>query len=453
MTRLTTRPLARRALLRATSAIAVNAAGAALLGACARNDSGPSTVAQAGPATATVLSFNNPLFQEAKDDIVRALAKADPDLKTDIIVFPGQIAEFRLKMLAIYAGGDVPDAQWIHPSITSLGASKKLTRPLDDLARRDKLAPLGEFYQGVLDYFRWKGQAHGLPWYSPGYAFAYNKQLFGKLGVTPPDQLEKDGKWNWDSFVSTLRSLTTGAPGSPDRTIGFHTYNMNLDWICSTVWRNGGEIFSKDLKKFLLNEPAGVDAIQGVTDLHLKYNAINYGPNTKDFSDGFNSGRIGLRQANKEQTAPARKDLSVATFPLGMAPVNKGKAGRINRMGPLAFGVAQNAPHGDSGWRWVRFMSGPEAAAVLMDKQSTLPVRPKFAQLPEYARSMQPYENRDVWLESQATARAIDQPGNYQEIADLWDKTWQDILAQKGTVKSLLDDLTRQVNAMLAQEQ
>jgi ABC-type glycerol-3-phosphate transport system substrate-binding protein len=137
-------PLARRTVLRSAAVVGASAAGVALLGACARNAGGPSTVAQAGPATATVLSFNNPLFQEAKDDIVRALAKADPDLKTDIIVFPGQIGEFRTKMLAIYAGGDVPDAQWIHPSITSLGASKKLTRSLDDLAKRDKLAPLGE---------------------------------------------------------------------------------------------------------------------------------------------------------------------------------------------------------------------------------------------------------------------------------------------------------------------
>jgi multiple sugar transport system substrate-binding protein len=438
--------LSRRHLLR-------TAAAAPLLAACGlgRNrESNPALTS--GPAQATVLSFNNPLFQEAKDDLVVALGKADPDLKTDIIVFPGQIGEFRVKMLAIYAGGDVPDAQWIHPSITSLGAAKQLTRPLDDLARKDKAAPLAEFYQGVLDFFRWRGQAFGLPWYSPGYAFIYNKQLFDRLGVTPPDKLEKDGKWNWDGFAATLRSLTTGAPGSTDRTIGFFTYNMNLDWACGTIWRNGGEVFSKDVKKCLLNEPPAVEAIQNVADLFLKYQAIHYAANQKDFPDGFNSGRIGLRQANKEQTAPARKDLAAATFPLGMAPVYKGKAGRINRMGPLAFGVARNAPHGDSGWRWVRFMSGPEAAAILMQRQSTLPIRPRFGQLPEYAQSMQPYESRDVWLESMATARAIDQPGNYQEIADLWDKTWLDILAQKGTTKELLDDLMRQVNALLAQE-
>jgi hypothetical protein len=57
-----------------------------------------------------------------------------------------------------------------------------------------------------------------------------------------------------------------------------------------------------------------------------------------------------------------------------------------------------------------------------------------------------------VWLESQATARALQQPANYDNIATLWSETWQAILAQQGPTKSLLDDLVRQVNAILPQE-
>ena len=65
---------------------------------------------------------------------------------------------------------------------------------------------------------------------------------------------------------------------------------------------------------------------------------------------------------------------------------------------------------------------------------------------------MLPWEDKDVWLESQATARALTQPASYNDIASLWLTAWNDILAQKGTVKSILDDLVRQANAMLAQE-
>jgi len=51
-----------------------------------------------------------------------------------------------------------------------------------------------------------------------------------------------------------------------------------------------------------------------------------------------------------------------------------------------------------------------------------------------------------------ATARALPQPVNYLEIANLWMQTWQDILAQKGQVKALLDDLVRRANVILTQE-
>lgn len=226
---------------------------------------------------------------------------------------------------------------------------------------------------------------------------------------------------------------------------------MNLDWACGWIWRNGGDVFSKDLKTCVLNQPAAVDAVQNVADLYLKYQVVNYKPFAADFQDGFKSGRIGMRQANKETVAPDRHDLADVTFPLGMAPVYKGKAGRINRMGPLGFGVAKGGPNGDSGWRWVRFMGGPRASAILMADKSTLPVQPQYAKLPEFAQSMEPWENKDVWLDSQATARALAQPAAYNDIATLWLDTWNSILAQKGPVKSLLDDLVRQVNSLLAQ--
>jgi ABC-type glycerol-3-phosphate transport system substrate-binding protein len=406
-----------------------------------------------GPATVKVLSFNNPLFQQPKDALLGALAQSDSGLKPDVIVFPGQIGEFRLKAVATYAGGDIPDAQWIHPSITSLLGSRKLVRPLEELSRRDAQTRIGDFYPGIVEYFRWNGATYGLPWYSPGFAYVYNKTLFERLGVTLPDRLEQQRNWTWETFVTTLRSLTRGPAGSPDRTIGMHAESTNLDWICAWIWRHGGDVFNKDSTKCVLNEPAAVEAIQNIADLYLRHQVINYGPHTQDFPEGFLSGRVGLRQANKEATAPDRNDIARASFALGLAPASRGKAGRPTRIGTLAFGAAQNGPNGDAGWRWVRFMGGPQAAEILMDRRATLPVRPAFAKLPAFDRSMADWENRDVWLDSQASARALQQPASYDEIATLWTATWRDILDQKGNTKALLDDLVSRANALLAQEQ
>jgi hypothetical protein len=178
--------------------------------------------------------------------------------------------------------------------------------------------------------------------------------------------------------------------------------------------------------------------------------SMEYSANAKQFPNAFLGGQIGLRQMDKEQVAPARHDLSTAAFALGMAPIYSGPAGRINRMGPLAFGIPREAKNADAGWRWTRFMGGPDAATVLMLAQSTLPVRPDFAKLPAFATSMQPWENGAMWLDSMAHGRALVQPANYAQVATLWTQTWTDILARKAVVQTLLDDFVRQANAALA---
>jgi multiple sugar transport system substrate-binding protein len=262
--------------------------------------------------------------------------------------------------------------------------------------------------------------------------------------------LERDGKWTWDNLVATLRGLTRGAAGAPDRTIGFLPAGADLDYACAWVWSTGGEVFSKDLRRCLLNEPAAVEAIQGRADLYLKHQVVDYGPHTSDFPNGFYSGRVGLWLRGKGSSPDVTKQ---AQFGLGVVPLSKGKAGRISSSGPLGFGVPKGAPHGpDAGWRWVRFMAGPQAAAILMQRKTVLPVRPRFAQLPEYDQSMESWEDKASWSEASATARALQQPVRYQDIARLWLQTWQGILDQKGAVKSLTDDLVRQVNPLLAEE-
>ena len=58
---------------------------------------------------------------------------------------------------------------------------------------------------------------------------------------------------------------------------------------------------------------------------------------------------------------------------------------------------------------------------------------------------MLPWENKDVWLESQATARALTQPASYNDIASMWTTTWSDILAQKGTSLEQFRNIERRV--------
>jgi multiple sugar transport system substrate-binding protein len=425
-------------------------AGSLTLAACGLPGAGSQqqSTAYAGAATGKILIFNNS-FVRVQEELTAVLGETDPQFKPEYVLFPGGINDFRPKMVAMYAGGDIPDAQAMHPAISSLVGTKKLLKPLEEFGRRDASSPLKAFYPGLLDPFRWRDGTYALPWNSGGNALIYNKTLLDRLGIATPDTLDKAGRWNWDAFVTTLRGATRGTQGSPDRTIGLQPINTSLPWICAWIWQNGGDVFSKDGTKCVVNEPAAVDALQWYADLYTRYQAVNFGaPTTQDFPNGFDSGRVAIRQADKQ----AGPELAKANFALGMAPLPKGKAGRFNPSNPVGFGVANGGPNGDAGWRWVRFMGGPQAAAVVMKAGGTLPIRPAFAQLPDFTRTMAPWENKDVWLESQTTSRAFAQPATFNEINTLWTDTWRNILDQKGSVKALLDDFVRQANAMIAQD-
>src|SRR4051794_11599693 len=83
----------RRGLLRASGG-ALAVAGLGTAAACAGPGgagAGEKPGATKGPAVAKVLLMNNPVFTAVQADLVSAQTEADPGLRLDMSVFPGQI--------------------------------------------------------------------------------------------------------------------------------------------------------------------------------------------------------------------------------------------------------------------------------------------------------------------------------------------------------------------------
>jgi hypothetical protein len=99
---------------------------------------------------------------------------------------------------------------------------------------------------------------------------------------------------------------------------------------------------------------------------------------------------------------------------------NRGKGGRVNRMGPLAVAAAQAGQHGGPGWSWVRSMAGPQASAILMRRKSTPPGRPSSRSCRRTASRPSPGRTRRRGPTPKARAPALAQPASYDDIATLW---------------------------------
>lgn len=105
----------------------------------------------------------------------------------------------------------------------------------------------------------------------------YNKKMFDKAGVPyPPSNTAQ--AWTWDQFVETAKLLTLDANGNNAKSSSFDSKNIvqygcmveNFTWQLE-VWclSNGSGFYKKDGSGVTINDPAAVEAIQKVADLHL----------------------------------------------------------------------------------------------------------------------------------------------------------------------------------------
>jgi multiple sugar transport system substrate-binding protein len=164
-------------------------------------------------------------------------------------------------------------------------------------------------------------------------AVYFNRALFQKQGLKTPDQYEKDGAWTFDTYLDVSRKLTTGTGDS--KVYGGFWPNNTLDIQAGFLWSFGGDMWDKTLQNMLLDSKESLDAIQFQADLTAKY-GVSPTADERKLLPGGNGGTLAAERAPTEiLMTTALGMLTNPTFPKGMAPMPKGRAGRVVRGAPL----------------------------------------------------------------------------------------------------------------------
>lgn len=130
-------------------------------------------------------------------------------------------------------------------------------REIDSLIARDKV-DLKQWFPEMIDIMRIDGKLHGLPFKGQilGGGFFFNLSLFEKRGLQPPTD-----SWTLDDLVNAARLLTersgsdTVQWGYAVQTWGGENFNAHL-----RHW--GGDTYSKDGKKAMVDSPQVLEALQ-----------------------------------------------------------------------------------------------------------------------------------------------------------------------------------------------
>lgn len=200
--------------------------------------------------------------------IVEEFNARHPDIELEMLYQPD---DFRGKLKTMVAAGNAPDIFRMDDDELAFYALDGAIMPLDkwiarDLNQKEYVWPM---FEATYLYGHYYAVVAGVR----ASAVHYNPDLFDQAGVAHPPAEYPSNNWTWDIFVNTAKKLTrdTNGDGKID-VFGFCGVRSG-DWWPTMVWNNGGEIFDYKTQRFLMAEPAAVDAIQYWADLIHRHHA------------------------------------------------------------------------------------------------------------------------------------------------------------------------------------
>jgi len=262
----------------------VAAGGAVLAAACGAQpaaEPGPTT---AGPYPYKIVSGSNFAAGE-RLDWAKQTAEEFTRLNGPRVTAEHVIIATNDALFAAMAAGTGPDITRTSGSWFSDHADKGNLVDVSGFVRRDKI-DMNRWYQQEEMLFR-KGKQYAMPYWQAHSVYLYNKTLFTKHGVKPPD----NDAWTWASMLEAAQKLT-----KPNESYGVQMGNgFEFAWL--NFLRSAGEDYvNKERTKTTLNTPGSIEVFQWLTDLYQRHKVHpSVGDTSLGAGDWWLQGKIGMR--------------------------------------------------------------------------------------------------------------------------------------------------------------
>lgn len=314
---------------------------------------------------------------------VREFERRNPDLRIRILSM-GAGEMNPQKLMTAIVGGTPPDVIRQDRFTISDWASRGAFRPLDDLLAQDKdpHAPRKEnYYPAAWSEASYAGKVYGIPIGSDDRVLYYNRKVFREhaaqlraAGLDP----ERPPR-TWSEVLSYSKVLTTRDKDGRLDKVGFLP-NYGNSWLYIYSFMNNGAFLSADGRKCTLASPENTEALQFMVDGYKllggydeaeKFRATTAGGE----NDPFITGRIAMKIDGDwiiKDLARFGPTLDFATAPPPVPDDRYYRRGRfkgekdqfVTWIGGFSLAIPQGARNLDGAWRYLKFMSSPEAYAI-----------------------------------------------------------------------------------------
>jgi ABC-type glycerol-3-phosphate transport system substrate-binding protein len=372
------------------------------------------------------------------------------EVKAETEKGPETTAEYGARLLTLAAAGSLPDVMYTHPNFFSSVSSLNLLADVDKLASRSKFDLKG-IQAELLDSNRWNGTVYSLPFGGVSNIVVYNAGQFQKRGVPLPPEQVKAGKWTWDGFRDVLRRLTVRVPDERPEA-GMSQHFSGMQYISQWVFGAGGQVWSKDLKRCLLDGQPAMDGLEFLAQLHHKDQVAIQPEERADFGgnvqEGFPTGRVGLRFRATTELA-LYKDMADQGAKLGVASVPKGPAGTTPRGAANSYAIWRESKVVDAAWKGVTAWHADPILDFVYSRRNGFPCRQTQFDHPAFKKALFAWEDLEVERAALRDVKIMATPARFTEIDGMWIRLWPQTRDGRKSVKDLIAEFLPQANALL----
>ena len=290
-----------------------------------------------------------------------------PEIRIRPMWVPG--SQYQTKLKTLIAAGKPPDLFW--SGDVWVAYELPFLADLTDLVARDAAElELDDFYPELLAACRYRGRQMLLPrWFNVALLY-YNRKLFDEAREPYPR-----ADWTWDDYVAAGKRLTRR-----DRHGNVEVWGTSIttgwwgEWLIY-VRQAGGELFSEDMNRCLLDSPEAIAGMQFYYDKIYRHRIspqVGRGPD-----QGFMSGKIAMELGGHTGSWIAYNQIKNLDWDIQILP-----KGPVTRSGGEvsidSFGIGKDSPHVEEAWAFIKFLSSKQSVRVHVEN-GYLPVRQSVA--------------------------------------------------------------------------
>jgi multiple sugar transport system substrate-binding protein len=403
--------------------------------------------------TLTVAQSGNQTNADARNEIHKAFAAANPQIKPELLFVTTNLQE---KIQSLISAGTPPDLfnAGNGAEVTSYivrGALQDLT----PFSKRDKF-DTSDTFESALALYQFCGKQYAYPLDFANQELFYNVEQLEQAGVKLPPNNWNDDTWTFDRFLDMTRRLTK-PDGGAGAQWGYLTGTAFRSW---SVWVSaaGGDLFDKDLKTCVLNEPAAVEGLQFLQDLAHRHRVMPTPAEAAPLGGqipALTNGRVAsitLQPALGQVRRDMKQRWDVAPHPKG----NSAKGRKACAGGGTGLGMASpavGAKNLNEAWELLKFSQSRPQVETWIRGVGTVPPSRAVANSPVFADPSQPPKSIKIFTDGHTFLRPDPSIVRWTDITRVMDAELKTLWDGSQNARTVADNIKRGVDPILKEIQ